>query len=330
MQRFLQHIRENMEIKNVSIIGAGAVGAALGSVLNENLKERFSYIANGKREIRIRSNGVLVNGNRFYPVVTSESDRRKIDLVILCVKNYDLESAIADLRTVVDEHTILLPLLNGVTAVDRVKTAFPQNAVLYGIIMRTDANRTDENVTYKTLGEIQFGTKKNISMQEETKALKSFFERAGINAKEYDDMEYMLWRKWLVNVGSNQVSVLTEAKFKYFGEFEEIIHLMRDAMQEIVEISKKKGIGLTEKDREEIEEILINYPPEKRTSMLQDLEARRRTEIDYFAGTVIKLGKEVGVPTPVNQTLYYAIKAREKVYLAEKELESKHSMGEEK
>lgn len=317
-----------MKITNAAIIGAGAVGTALGSVLYSNIGNRFSYIALGKREEKIRKNGLLVNSKRIYPEVTSDIHKRKLDLVIMCVKNYDLESAILDLKKVIDHNTLILPLLNGVTAVDRIAEAFPQNQVLYGIIMRTDANRTEVNVTYSTLGEIQYGTKKKKENKEILNAVKNFFDEAGVNAKAYDDIIYMQWRKWLVNVGSNQVSVLTGAKFKYFGQFDEIIYLMRDAMQEIVEISKKLNIGLTEKDREEIEQILINYPPEKRTSMLQDLEARRRTEIDYFAGTVVKLGREVGVPTPVNQTLYYAIKARERVYLAEKKLEEEGKLNE--
>lgn len=313
-----------MKIKNVSIIGAGAVGTALGSVLNENTNNgeyNFFFAAVGDRAERIKKNGLLVNGKRIFPQVISDKMNVKLDLIIICVKNYDLDSAIDDLKNIIRKETIILPLLNGVTAVEKVKKSFPDNEVLYGIIMRTDANRTDVNVTFNTLGEIQYGTKKGIINSEVTDAVGNFFTRAHIHANQYEDMEYMQWRKWLVNVGSNQVSVLTGAKFKYFGQFEEIVYLMRDAMQEIVEISKKMHIGLTEKDREEIEKILINYPPEKRTSMLQDLEARRRTEIDYFAGTVVELGKRVGVETPVNQTLYYAIKAREKVYLAEKKEE---------
>lgn len=310
-----------MRINNVAIIGAGAVGCAIGSVLHNNVGSRFSFVALGKREKRIREQGLLINGERIFPEVTSDKTQRDLDLVLICVKNYDLEPAIEDLRKVVNKNTIILPLLNGVTAYETVKEAFPENTVLYGIVMRTDANRTDENVTYKTLGEIQYGFKLQTDKDDVLHILEDFFAEANLNANHYDNMEYMLWRKWLVNIGSNQVSVLTGAKFKWFGEFEEIIHLMRDAMREIVLVAEKKNIGLTEKDLDEIEQILINYPPEKRTSMLQDLEARRRTEIDYFAGTVIKFGKELGVPTPVNQTLYYAIKAREKVYLAEKELE---------
>lgn len=320
-----------MKINNIAIVGAGAVGTALGSVMYEKLGNRFSYIATGKRETKIKEKGLLINGQKFYPEVTSDMHPRKLDFVILCVKNYSLDSAIEDLYKIIDRDTVIMPLLNGVTAVSRLKEAFPFNPVLYGIIMRTDANRTDKNVTYSTLGEIQYGTRKEDDYPELLKAISTLFEEARINANVYENMEYMQWRKWLVNVGSNQVSVLTEAQFKYFGQFKEIVYLMRDAMQEIVEISKKLGTGLTEQDRGEIEEILINYPPEKKTSMLQDLEAKRKTEIDYFAGTVIKLGKETGVPTPVNQTLYYAIKAREKVYLAEKSiLEERENNGSSK
>ena len=65
-------------------------------------------------------------------------------------------------------------------------------------------------------------------------------------------------------------------------------------------------------------EVLLNYPPEKKTSMLQDLEAGRQTEIDYFAGTVVKFGRECGVPTPVNETMWCLVKAREKVNMIER------------
>lgn len=127
----------------------------------------------------------------------------------------------------------------------------------------------------------------------------------------------------MINIGSNQVSVLTGAQFKYFGQFKEIIILVQEAIQEILEISRKLGIGLSEQDRDDIIKILINYPPEKKTSMLQDIEARRETEIDYFAGTVMKLGEDTGTPTPVNRILYYAIKAKEKVGIAERKCKNR-------
>ncbi|MBS6765008.1 MAG: ketopantoate reductase family protein [Clostridium sp.] len=305
-------------IKRIGIVGAGAVGSSLGSALYLKYGNDFCFVARGARAERLRNTGITVNGEKLRPDIYSAPDGRKLDLILLCVKNYSLEETIEDIRELIDEDTVILPLLNGVTAVGRVREAFPKNSVPYGIVMRTDAERIDKNITVSVRGEIQIGFGKDEAISADLDEIRRCFCDAGISTVIYQDMRYMLWRKWMINIGSNQVSVLTGAKFKYFGEFEEIIILVTDAIQEILDISKKMEIGLTEKDRDDIVQILINYPPEKKTSMLQDIEAKRRTEIDYFAGTVIELGKKTGIVTPVNRILYYAIKAKEKVGLAEK------------
>lgn len=307
-------------IKNVGIIGAGAIGCSFGSTLFSRYRDNFYFIAKGKRAARLRNDGIKVNNQILHPLICSSKEDVELDLILMCVKNYDLEQTLEDMKDIVTKKTIIIPLLNGVTAVSKVKEAFPSNSVPYGIVMRTDAERIGEIVTVSTKGEIQIGFGKDEKPSCDIFEVKKFLEAAGIRANVYEDMRYMLWRKWMINIGSNQVSVLTGAQFKYFGQFEEIIILVSKAIQEIVDISKRLNIGLTEKDRDDIVEILINYPPEKKTSMLQDIEAKRRTEIDYFAGTVIKFGKELGIATPVNQILYYAIKAKEKVGLAEKSL----------
>lgn len=310
-------------IKRMGIVGAGAVGCSLGSLFHLKYGNDFCFVAKGTRAERIRRKGISVNGKMLHPNVYSGEDSKTLDLIILCVKNYSLEEVIEELMSFnLSQETIILPLLNGVTAVDRVRAAFPNNPVPYGIVMRTDAERIGENVTVSIHGEIQIGFGKGDINTINLNEIKSVFSEAGIRAVIYDDMRYMLWRKWMINIGSNQVSVLTGAKFKYFGQFEEISILVKAAIQEILDISLNMGIGLTENDRDEIIQILINYPPEKKTSMLQDIEAKRKTEIDYFAGTVMELGLKTGVPTPVNRVLYYAIKAREKVGLAEREIKN--------
>ncbi len=313
-------------IKRIGIVGAGAIGCSLGSALYREYGDDFCFVAKGKRAEKLRKSGIIVNGEKIYPKVYSEKnpeDDEDINLLLLCVKNYSLEETLKDIQDLISEKTIILPLLNGVTAVDEVRKAFPQNIVPYGIVMRTDAERINKNVTVSVKGEIQIGFGKGEEITTDLKLIKKSMEKAGISCVIYEDMRYMLWRKWMINIGSNQVSVLTGAQFKYFGRFEEIIILVTEAIQEILEISKKLDIGLSEKDRDDIVRILIHYPPEKKTSMLQDIEAMRKTEIDYFAGTVIKLGKNTGVDTPVNRILYYAIKAKEKVGLAERQSKRK-------
>lgn len=311
-------------INKVGILGTGAVGGMLCSFLCKEYPEDFFVIGNSQRTERYKK-GLKVNNKILYPkIIDCENCEENIilDLVIICTKNYDLESALNDLSSVIDTNTVILPLLNGVTATERIKKVFPKNKVLYGIVMRTDAARKEYEVTFSVSGEIQLGYAKNEEYAQEVIEIRDYLIQAGIPAKIYPDMLRMLWRKWMINIGSNQVSVITGAKFKYFGMFNEIEVLLRASMGEILNIAHAKKIHLTEDDLEDVVNILIHYPPEKKTSMLQDIEARRRTEIDSFAGTVREYGKKYNVNTPVNDVLYYGIKAKEKVYLTEKQEEA--------
>lgn len=306
-------------INRIGIVGAGAIGCSLGSALLETYGERFCFVASGNRAERLRANGLIINGVSVFPPIYDQPDDKGLDLLFLAVKNYSLEDTLDTIEPLITGKTIILPLLNGVTAVGEVRKRFPYNIVPYGIVLRTDAERVGKEITVSIHGEVQIGFAKDedphtVLMQE----IHDILVNAGIDCKIYPDMRHMQWRKWMVNIGANQASALTCAKFKYFGQFDEIIVLVRESVQEILEISKKKNVGMTEKDVDDIIELLINYPPEKKTSMFQDIEAKRRTEIDYFAGTVIKMGQETGVPTPVNRVMYYALKAREQVGLAEK------------
>lgn len=311
-------------IDRLGIIGAGAIGCSLGSALYEAYGDRFCFVASGERAEKLKKNGVKVNGRQICPPVYDQPDERGLDVVLLAVKNYSLSDTLDTLENLITEKTLIVPLLNGVTAVGEIRARFPKNLVSYGIVLRTDAERIGKTITVSVRGEIQIGFAKgedpHTELMEQVRAL---LIGAGIDCRIYEDMRYMQWRKWMVNIGANQVSALTDAKFKYFGQIDEIVVILRDSINEILQIAQKKDVGLTQQDVDDIVEMLINYPPEKKTSMLQDIEAKRRTEIDYFAGTVMRLGEQTGVPTPVNRIMYYALKAREQVGLAEKRNEKK-------
>lgn len=308
-------------INRIGIVGAGAIGCSLGSALYETYGERFCWVAAGSRAENLRKNGVEVNSQRLFIPVYSEPDEQGLDLILIAVKNYSLKQTLEDIRPLVTDKTILLPLINGVTAVDVIRTEFPNNIVPYGIVLRTNAERIGANVTVSIRGEIQIGFARGEEFPVDLQEIRDLLIHAGIDSKIYPDMKYMQWRKWMINIGANQVSALTDAQFKHFGCINEITVLLRDAIQEILEIARYLDVGLTVQDREEIVQILIDYPPEKKTSMLQDIEAKRRTEIDYFAGTVMEFGERFGIPTPVNRMMYYALKAREKVGIADSKIQ---------
>jgi len=112
----------------------------------------------------------------------------------------------------------------------------------------------------------------------------------------------------MINVGINQASAALRAPYSVFQTSHEARQLMALAMEEVRVLSGKEGVLLSEKDLENWHRVLSNLNPQGKTSMLQDVEAGRKTEVDAFAGKVIELGKRHGIPTPINQRLFDEIK----------------------
>lgn len=304
-----------MEIKNVAIIGMGAVGTVYGRLLYEKFGSDFAVITGKSRKEKLKKNGIVLNNNAFHPVILSpEDENTKFDLVIFCVKNYQLEEAVEDVRNFVGENTVMLTLLNGVTARERILNGFPKNKVLYGLTIGIDGVRTEAGVFNTVDGEIQFGEADNNVPSNEVQAIQKCFDEAGIKSVVFPDMVRAIWKKWLLNVGVNQVTAITGAAYGKVTSIETNRVLFKDAMMEVVRIAEALKIDLSEKDADDFITFMSSFSPNGKTSMLQDVENKRRTEVDYFSGTVIEYGRKLNIPTPVNHVLYCIIKSLEALY----------------
>lgn len=301
-------------IKTIGVIGAGSVGSALISEIYKRDPDNIYVVATGERAERMREKGIDVNGNTIFPHIHSDkNDGVKIDLLIVAVKTYSLESAMDAIDGLIDDETIILPIQNGIMATEMLKGRFPKNRVLYGIVLRTDAHRMGRRVYFSTLGEMQIGYADNKLVEPEVQTTYETLKKLGVNINIYEDMKRAQWRKWMLNVGAGQAAVETHVECGFFGQVGEIREIMRLCMDEVVKVGQAEGVNITYEDRDEIIDMLVNFPPDKKMSMLQDIEAGRSIEIDEYAGTVIKLGEKHGIPTPINKVIYLAITAREKV-----------------
>lgn len=293
----------------------GAIGCVYGKLLYDTYGDDFFVIASGARKKNLEYNGICLNGVKFTPkVIEPAENKRNASLILVCVKNYQLDKAIEDMRNFVDEYTMILPLLNGVTATERLQQAFPLAHVFYGVSSVIDAVRTEIGVTNTNNGFIQFGDKDNVIISPEVTTVNACLLHAKINAQVFPDMMRILWRKWMMNVGGNQVSSITGASYGKFVTVPEVWQVMRDAMLEVVSLAQKLKIDICESDIEEMKKIVQTLDAEGKTSMLQDVENKRKTEVDYFAGMVIEYGKKLGVPVPVNRVLYQLVKGIEGSY----------------
>ena len=303
-----------MEINKVALVGFGAIGCIYAKGLINGCND-FVVVAGGARGERIKTTGVKVNGTLVLPkVVNPKNTDWKADLIIFTVKNYQLAEAIEDVKNLVTENTILLPLLNGVTAVDEIKEAYPNNRVLYGIALGIDAVRTEEGITNSSDGVIQFGDAANVPVAPEVAAVKEVFDKSGVESEVCEDMLRIIWRKWMINVSTNQLSAVIGCGYGGFLNVPQINEAMHQVMFEVIALAEKKGIHITKEDAYAYDELLPAFNPKGKTSMAQDVEAKRKTEVDYFSGVAIKYGKALGVETPWNDKLYLIIKGIEAGY----------------
>lgn len=302
------------EIKTVALIGLGGIGGYLASNLQRVIgKENLRIIAGGARKERIEKNGLIVNGEpMLFHVVAPEEETGYADLVIIITKSLGLREAVLQVKNQVGPDTIIMSPLNGIESEDIVAETYGYERILYSLA-RVSVTVTNQNELHfnPSFAHMEFGEKINEIDSERIVAVKTLFENAGIKSIIQKDMIFALWHKFMCNVAENQIAAILGIPFGAWHCDEHANHLREMAMREVIAIANKKGIPLGEQDMVEQGERLKKINKDGRPSTLQDIEAGRKTEVDMFAGTVMRLGKEVGVATPVNEFMYHAIKVLE-------------------
>ena len=304
------------EIRSLLIVGAGAVGASVAGIVGAREPSAVSVLAGEDRMRRYRREGFILNGERKDFALVSPSDRSEPDLIILAVKCHQLPRAIEDMRGHVGPSTLILSLLNGITSEDTLVAAFGEEKVPYAMILGIDAVREGNSTRFSGTGKIHFGDASNAtgSWSGRVSRIWRFFERTGVACVVPEDMIRSLWYKFMINVGINQASAVLRAPYDVFQTMPEAKEVMESAMRETVALSKSVGTGLRDADVASWYDTLSKLAADGKTSMLQDVEAGRKTEVEAFAGTVIERGESAGLAVPVNRTLFNLIRAIERGY----------------
>lgn len=300
------------KIKKISLIGLGAMGSFFAPRLEKAYGDGFRIIADGERKKRLETEGVTINGvNYKFPVVTPQTTDDVSDLILIGVKGYALDQAIEDIRNQVGEDTLILSLLNGVDSEEKLEAAFGAEHVLYAF-MRMSIVMKDGKADFDPYwGKIHFGEKINKEYSDRVLKVKEVFDYADIPYEIDEDMLKGIWFKYMCNIGENMTCALLGIPFGVYRHDEDANWIRRNAMREVAAIAQKKGIDIGEKEIELQEKTVKTIPYENKPSTLQDLEAGKRTEIEMFAGTVIRMGKELGISTPINKVFYHSIRVLE-------------------
>jgi 2-dehydropantoate 2-reductase len=292
------------EIRNVAVLGAGAVGAFYASKFFEGSELSTVLVAREPRYDRLKAQGLVINGKHYsIPVVHPDEATPTADLIIVALKNHNLPEAVNDLKNLVGDQTTLISVMNGLDSEEYLGSVYGMDKLLYAIAVAIDALREGNSVTYTNPGKVFFGEADNSHLSERVRRVQAAFEKAGVVSETPTDMIRMLWWKFMVNVGINQASAAMRAPYGVFQSSPDAQALMETLMREVLVLAERVGVNLGEQDLDEWNAVLKTLSPKGKTSMLQDIEAGRKTEVEIFAGKVVQLGQSYGIPTPANQIM---------------------------
>lgn len=312
---------ENMNIHTIWVYGVGGVGGFIGGKIARFLQKehrkdtRLYFIARGEHLKEIQKKGLVLNtgnekGLMCVPTRATDNieDLPSPDICFLCVKSYDLDAVCDALNEHVKPKTIIIPLLNGVDIYERVRKILTNGIILPACIyVGTHVERPGVVTQKGGEGKILIGKDQKYPDLYPKEVLQ-FLQEASISFQWFGDALPAIWEKYLFIAGFGLASAASGKTLGQIMENTESKRLVTGIMDEIFLISKQKHVVLPE----DIITISVakacNFPPETKTSYQRDVEQKeKRNEGDLFGATIIRMGKETGVSTPVTESVYKKI-----------------------
>ena len=288
------------KIENAAVIGMGALGMLYGSRLMTTLgRDNVKFLMDSGRLKRHSGDTYTVNGTTVSFTMEDAALAGPQDLVILAVKYPALQEALREMAPAVGRDSILMSVMNGITSEEKMAERFPRRQIIGCVAIGMDAMREGTRLHYTKAGRLQIGELED-GQKDLVRRTAEVLQRSGI-ACEVTDIRRAMWNKFMLNVGVNQACTAYATDYGHVTADGPLLHEMEEAMREVLRLAKAQGVQLTEEDLSECIRIEKTLCPESYPSMRQDMVAGRKTEVDMFAGTVIRLGKKYGIPTPVNE-----------------------------
>ena len=297
-------------IHTVAVLGAGAVGSYLIWGISPLDDVEFGVVAEGERADRLKREGCLINGTVYHPQVWSPKEARKADLLIIALKYNALFPALSSIKEAVGENTIVMSLMNGVDSEEIIAKEVGSSHLLYSVI-KIASHKEGKGYCFDpetTIG-IIYGEAEPPYESRRVQEIRELLERTQIHFCITEHILEEVWSKYRLNVSNNLPQAILGAGV---GCYQDSVHMkfISDKLREELEaVARAKGIELSKVDDTALIRCVV--PPDARYSTLQDLDAGRQTEIEMFSGALVRMGKELGVPTPYNEFTYHMIKALE-------------------
>lgn len=293
-----------MQIKSIALIGAGAIGAYFISCLTEKFQDSFYVIAEGERKERLTKEGILINDQQYKLNVKTPEEAKGVDLIIVGVKYGAIASTLPMLDKMVDEHTLVLSPMNGVDSEAIIGAHIGAEHMLPSF-MFIASQRVGNSIKFdpaKTLG-LTFGEEDG-KPSARTEALCEAIGDTPLHFRVSENINGDIWTKYALNISKNLPQAIINCGLGGYTDSEHLAYISERMRNEVVMVAAAKGITVGPEKKSKAS-------PAARYSTLQDLDAKRTTEIDMFSGALIRMAKELGIEVPFNEFAYHAIKCLE-------------------
>lgn len=305
--------RIKMKFTRVALIGAGAVGSYIIWGLSTKKDIDFSVIADENRKERLEKEGIVINDVKCHPNVLSPEEAKGADLIFVATKYSGLADAADMVKTAADEHTTVISLMNGVDSEEVIASRIGMDSVIPALI-KIASRRVGNTIHFNpdsTMG-IVIGESPEGKARWGNERLDAFGELlsgTGIRYRTTDVILSEIWAKFRLNVTKNLPQAAVGCGIGAYDDSAHVRFIMEKLGQEVDAIAAARGIDISLAASGTSS--ALNVPKTTRYSTLQDLDAKRHTEIDMFSGAIVSMGRTLGIPTPYNEMMYHMIKAIE-------------------
>lgn len=297
-------------MKQIMVVGAGSVGGFFGAHLAKD-NPNVSFLLRPRTLEAVKRNGLTIKsakGNLTVhpPAASDPRQLAKPDLIILAVKAYDLDEVMMQLEPVLTERTVILTLQNGIDTEDRIIARLQRDCVVGGVAFIYSKIVEPGVIEHYKRGGVAIGELMG-HKSERVLQIAETFKQAGISCQLSEDIRKSKWEKMCWNCVFNPLTVLIDDKVAKALDHPEMAGVIRQIVMEVAAVSAAVKVPLAP----DMAEKVVKWTQELRdihTSMYDDWKAKRPTEIDYLNGYIVRQGRELGIPTPVNEALTAMIK----------------------
>jgi 2-dehydropantoate 2-reductase len=296
----------------VVVMGAGAMGSWVGALLAQGGQD-VTLVGRKDHVAVVSASGLLVSGKTELRVrlraVERAADADVPDLLVLTVKAYDTRRALADARALLGQRTRVLTLQNGLGNVEQVSEVVDERRVFAAVTTHGVTFVEPGHVRHAGVGYFRVGSPANEHAA--AREIADAFLASGLDVEATDRILGEIWAKVVVNASINPLTAITGLRNGALLEFAPLRELMQRVVEEAVDVARAEGAPLPEDDLLLRARRVAELTAENKSSMLQDVERGRRTEVDAICGEIVARGLARGVDTPVNMTLSALVKGIE-------------------